>query len=95
MLSQIELNGTLYSHFGEKVLQWRKRNYGVITQPSGFGEGTTILILVVPVSELHNLPVKFKKKSRKYPIKRDEYGTSARQRAFKVLVRARDQPRSS
>ena len=52
---------------------------------SGFGEGTTILILVVPVSELHNLPVKFKKKSRKYPIKRDEYGTSARQRAFKAF----------
>ncbi|MFC1968314.1 hypothetical protein ACFLVX_02845 [Chloroflexota bacterium] len=28
------------------------------------------------------LPVKLKKKSRKYPIKRDESGASARQRAF-------------
>jgi len=31
---------------------------------------------------LNILPIKLKKKSRKYPIKRDEYGTSARQRAF-------------
>jgi len=31
------------------------------------------------------LPVKFRKKSRKYPIKRDEYGTSARQRAFEAF----------
>jgi len=31
---------------------------------------------------LNILPIKLKKKSRKYPIKRDEYGRSARQRAF-------------
>jgi len=34
---------------------------------------------------LNILPIKLKKKSRKYPIKRDEYGTSARQRAFEAF----------
>ncbi len=31
------------------------------------------------------LSIKLKKKSRKYPIKRDEYGASARQRAFEAF----------
>lgn len=34
---------------------------------------------------LNILSIKLKKKSRKYPIKRDEYGASARQRAFKAF----------
>ena len=34
---------------------------------------------------LNILPIKLKRKSRKYPIKRDEYGTSARQRAFEAF----------
>ena len=34
---------------------------------------------------LNIFPIKLKKKSRKYPIKRDEYGTSARQRAFEAF----------
>jgi len=33
------------------------------------------------------LPIKLKKKSRKYPVKRDQYGRSARQRAFDAFDR--------
>jgi len=34
-----------------------------------------------------NLPIKLRKKSRKYPIKRDEYGKSARRLAFDAFDR--------